>query len=723
MQLRSALFLSLSLLILAAGDVSARAAEPAADLSTAESLFKAGKWERARKAYEPLLDSLEGNALSRALRNMGYCLERENRSEEALPLLRRAAEVPGIDREQISAALLRLGYTLRTADRGEEGIEVLEQVAAMEDAPSGHRGEALLYAAWEHGTRDETEQALAKFRRVSTIPDVHQNLIATAQLSIGRTLQNMGRYQDAIEAYKVIDTLRVVASTNRARSRIYQLECEALLEGDTPFHIRPYVSQAGTDTATIYWVSQGDIPAGTLVLEDGNGKTTLQPEVSPLKGTICHLHKVEARGLKPHTRYRYTVTSGAREESGTFRTAPTGAAPLRFSVIGDTQSYNPTLQPLLDAMAEENSDFILHVGDVTDRGNLWGEWKGSFFDPGHSYLQKSVFWPAYGNHDGGPYYPQLFGVEKALYYSFDYGNVHVIALDSYGAGSGGAGRIAQRDWLQKDLEQNKKQWTFVILHVPMVATRSSLKWFGAEDMLPLLEQHGVDIVFSGHHPHYRRYHPIGSHGGKGILHITSGGGGGPVGGSMPSPVLASGVDINHFCTVDIDGGSLTLTARAINGAVIDRFELHKEGDITTGGPLETAAVETSQAKRIISLYQELLTDRTHELLLNAPAEPAAGQSVQLVLDLDQLPRGPLRTEMLPEGAELIVESSADSPWQVKRQTLPFSSRQLSITATAPEKINISGRSVQPNFQLRLQLKAGTREYAPATVTTRILRPE
>ena len=713
----------LTLSNLPAGGTVALAAEPQAALQTADSLFKAGKWEQARQAYTPLIDGLAGNTKSDALRNLGYCLERLNRSEEALPVLRAAAEVPGIDRRQIASALLRLGYSMRSAGQGEAAIGVLEQVADMEDAPADQRGEALLYAAWEHGTRKETESALTKFRRVATIPDVHQNLIATAQLSIGRTLQNAEQYEEAIAAYEVIDTLKVVAATNRARARIYRLECQALLEGDTPFHIRPYVSKAGTDTATVYWVSQGAAPGGVLELSDGTDRHTFQPESAPLKGTICQLHTAVLTGLTPRTRYQYTVKSGDRQESGSFRTAPVGAAPLRFSVIGDTQSYQPYLQPLLDDLGEENSDFVLHVGDVTDKGNLWGEWKGSFFDPGHPYLKKSVFWPAYGNHDGGPYFPALFGLGKKLYYSFDYGNVHVIALDSYGAGSGGTGRKAQREWLKQDLEQNTKQWTFVILHVPMVATRRSLKWFGEEDMLPLLEKHGVDIVFSGHHPHYRRYHPIGTEGGQGILHITSGGGGGPVGGAMPSPVLASGVDVNHFCTVDIDGGSLTLTARAINGAVIDRFELKKEGGRATGGPLDTPAVATSQARQVISLYQELLTDRTYELLLQATKVPVGGQAAELILDLDRLPRGPLQVKLLPEGAELVVESVDGSAWQVARQVLPLTVRRHTIKATAPTNLKAGGRGFRPGFQLRLQLKAGTRLFAPADVATSVLQPQ
>ncbi len=186
-------------------------------------------------------------------------------------------------------------------------------------------------------------------------------------------------------------------------------------------------------------------------------------------------------------------------------TPPADEAPFSFCLIGGTQSYHEGLQPLLDAMGQEQTDFVLHVGDITDRGNLWGEWKGSFFDPGRGYLKNRVFWPVYGNHDGEPYFPTLFELQKRYWYSFDWGDSHFIVLDSYGAGSGGRGRQEQLRWLADDLAANKKSWTFVSLHVPMVATRKSLRWFGADDFLPLLEKHEMDVVFSGHHPHYRRY--------------------------------------------------------------------------------------------------------------------------------------------------------------------------------------------------------------------------
>jgi tetratricopeptide (TPR) repeat protein len=689
------------------------------DRADADAFYKAGKWQQARAAYERVLPTLQGNEAAEVLRNIGYCYQRQNQHAEAIKTFERALAIGDLAAQQRSGALLRMGYSLRMENRGREGIETLEQAAAIDGAPSSHVAEALLFAAWEYNTQGDADAALARFRQIASIPEVHANYVATGQLNIGRILQERGEYRAAIDAYRKIADLNPVAATNRARARVYILECEALLAGDAPFHIKPYVSKVSTNSAKLFWVSQGNAPAGEVtILRDGRSRR-FTPTLSSLKDTICHLHTTAIDGLEPGVVYRYEVSCGGEMQTGSFKTAPETAEPFTFCVIGDTQSYHPALQPLLDAVGREPSDFVLHVGDITDRGNLWGEWKASFFDPGAPYLRDSVFWPAYGNHDGGPYFPALFELQDHYWYSFDYANVHVVVLDSYGAGSGGRGRQQQLEWLEKDLEKNDKLWTFVALHVPMVATRRSLKWFGDEDFLPLLEEHEVDIVFSGHHPHYRRYLPIGQAGKKPILHITTGGGGGPVGGAMPSPLLAQGINVNHYTKVHIDGDRLELSAHAISGAVIDRFVLNKEHS-SAESPLAGSTVESNTARKVISLYQELLTDTSYELQLFAETKPVAGKTTSLTFDLSKLPRGPLDPGQFGDGDELVIESTTDSAWRIPRQTVKLSKGRAKFDVRVPEDVGVSDGAVTPAAEVTLQLSSDARQFEPYTARTRIV---
>lgn len=697
----------------------------AGETETADALFAAGKWEQAREAYEDVLPTLEGNDAAKVLRNIGYTWQRQDQHENAVSCFRQVLELDNIDPEHVSGALLRLGYSLRLLGEGEQAIQTLESAIDFEGAPVTHRAEALLYAAWEHNTRGEVDAALSKFERVGELEGVHANYIATAKLSIGRIHQDRKQYEQAVAVYREIADLNPVAAVNRSRARVYILECEALLAGDVPFHIKPYVTGVSADSALLLWVSQGEIPPGLVTVKPAaqqadstkteSAALEATPEVFPLSDTICHLHQAVLTGLAPGTSYTYEVDCENQQLQGTFKTAPGAGEPFSFSLIGDTQSYHSGLQPLLDAMAADKTDFVLHVGDITDRGNLWGEWKGSFFDPGWGYLQDRVLWPVYGNHDGGPYFPALFDLRDHYWYSFDWGDAHFVILDSYGAGSGGRGREQQLAWLAEDLAQNDKPWTFIALHIPMMATRKSLKWFGDEDFLPLLEQHEVDIVFSGHHPHYRRYRPVGAPGKKPILHITSGGGGGPVGGSMPSPLLTEGIDVNHYCRIDVDQSRLTLTARSINGAEIDRFELSQEDS----GHLAQEAVLTDEAKAVISLYEELLTDRTFELRLTCASRPEPEKPVELILDLSRLPRGPLDPQDFAADDILLIESSEESPWLIAPQSFHLRSGTFRIKATAPESLSISNDSVTPVAKVRLRLKKGGRKFEPVDAITRL----
>lgn len=696
------------------------------EAKTAETLYRAGKWNDARLAYEALTPSLAGEELADGLTRLGYCWQRLHKHSNAVPVFRRVLELEGISNTHICLAKLRLGYALRMTQQTEEAVRVLDDASRMQDVPTNLTAETLLNSAWELNSHGQPDEALKRFRKIELIKEVHQNYIASSYLNIGRVYQDRKQYGEALKTFRKVATLKVVASTNRARARVYALECESLLAGDQAFHIRPYVTQAKTDSAILQWVSQGESARGTVQLfaadadEKQSKLVTLVDEtaieVAPLKGTICHLHTAQLSGLKPHVRYQYEVKSGADRASGSFRTAPLPAAnaEFSFSLIGDTQSYHTGLQPLLDAMAAEKTDFVLHVGDVTDRGDMWGEWKAGFFDPGNQYLSQSSFWPAYGNHDGGPFFPALFRMRPNLYYSFDWGDVHFVVLDSYGAGTGKVGRPQQLNWLEEDLKKNTKKWTIAAMHVPMIATRTGIQSFGTDDFLPLLEKHEVDIVFSGHHPLYRRYYPLGSKGRKPILHITSGGGGGPVGGFMPSPLLLTGINLNHYCRIDVHNDHLALTAKTATGTVIDRLELRK--DETT--PKLGAAVDTTEARRIISLYQELLTDRTYELRLSTANRVVPGETMTVELNLKRLPRGPLDTSRLPKDAQLKLSPSDDSPWKFEPVTVSLTNDRIKLNAVAPKNVSVSNGNVRPVASIRLQLVTGNREYESYDATAR-----
>ena len=123
------------------------------------------------------------------------------------------------------------------------------------------------------------------------------------------------------------------------------------------------------------------------------------------------------------------------------------------------------------------------------------------------------------------------------YYAFDYGNVHVVSSDSYGKLSDGKRMYeaggGQIDWLWRDLPANKLPWTVVFWHHPPYSKGShdsdteKLMVDIREQLLPVLEEFKVDLVFCGHSHVYERTQPIKGHFGSddsfdAAKHIISG---------------------------------------------------------------------------------------------------------------------------------------------------------------------------------------------------------
>src|SRR4029450_1136767 len=112
----------------------------------------------------------------------------------------------------------------------------------------------------------------------------------------------------------------------------------------------------------------------------------------------------------------------------------------------------------------------------------------------------------------GPYYDiftlprnaEAGGVASGTeaYYSFDYGNIHFICLDSFDTPRSATGAMAQ--WLQRDLADTTQDGIIAFWHHPPYSkgshdsdTQTPLIEM-RQNFLPILEAGGVDLVLSGH---------------------------------------------------------------------------------------------------------------------------------------------------------------------------------------------------------------------------------
>jgi hypothetical protein len=175
-------------------------------------------------------------------------------------------------------------------------------------------------------------------------------------------------------------------------------------------------------------------------------------------------------------------------------------------------------------------DGILMNGDVAYESGTDAELTSNLFTPYQDDFATSYAWSAIGNHEAvasstGASYLAAFNFPTAgelggvpsnseLYYSFDYGNIHFIILDSQVSSRTTTG--AQYLWLQQDLQATRQDWIVAIWHHPPYSKsghdsdNETALVNMRTNFLPLLEQYGVDIVYCGHSHDYERTYLIDS---------------------------------------------------------------------------------------------------------------------------------------------------------------------------------------------------------------------
>jgi hypothetical protein len=261
-------------------------------------------------------------------------------------------------------------------------------------------------------------------------------------------------------------------------------------------------------------------------------------------------HVVTLTGLQPNTRYAYAAgyddTQLAAGPGYYVKTAsPTGdKSPVRLWVLGDfgsgTDNQRAVYQAYQNATASHPADLWLWLGDNAYSYGLEDEYQRNVFSVYGPTFRNTPLFPSPGNHDYAgsetnfniPYY-NLFsfpqngeagGVPSGSksFYSANYGTVHLISLDSQGRQDGLRlydTTSTQVQWLKRDLEANRTSanpipWTIVIFHHPPYSkgshdsdTEESMRLL-RENLTPIFERYGVDLVMNGHSHAYERTYRI-----------------------------------------------------------------------------------------------------------------------------------------------------------------------------------------------------------------------
>jgi predicted phosphodiesterase len=337
-------------------------------------------------------------------------------------------------------------------------------------------------------------------------------------------------------------------------------------------------------------------------------------------------------------------------------------------------------------------DFILHTGDLVARGTDYSLWSREFFKPAECYLDHIPFFSVLGNHEqDGTNYLNYFDLPgNKLWYSFDSGPVHVLALDFRSEKA----NQAQYKFARKDLLSSRAPWKLVVLHTPLYNIGGHASDWGHAVYLPLFHEAKVDLVLGGHSHMYERFRPLAPKkriGKWAITHITTGGGAASLHKALPHPALVTEETTNHFMVFEVTATELQAKAIRVDGSLIDSFRLTKQKGRMSPDYLATAYPEES-----LNLFYELAPALTP--LANAIPNAATPARVEFKI--------PSR----PKGASIAKLEIALTPEAARYYELL--NGPLQISTPRPGKTNVLVAEIRPLGSTKLTTNS-SRELSPA----------
>lgn len=323
-----------------------------------------------------------------------------------------------------------------------------------------------------------------------------------------------------------------------------------------PVRRGPYVQAVGPAEATVCFETVEET-AGALKCD---GRTEKSP-----RGIR---HEIVIRGLRPATRYDFTIEPGGA--AGSLKTPPGEDGELFFIVWGDSRTYYERLARVAELAARDKPDFTVHTGDLVEEGTVEEDWD-RFFESAAPLLRTGALWPAMGNHEhGAKQYLELFVLpQPRSWYSFTAGQAQFFVLDSNWTSRRDPRQV---EWFSRELKASKARFRFVVCHHPLVSCPDDDFIFDKESSMVALygkaiEEAGVTAVFQGHNHNYQRAER------RGILYLTTGGAGAPlypVGTLTPETKFAR--EVHHYVRIRLSGHTMSLEAVDWTGQVIDRDE-------------------------------------------------------------------------------------------------------------------------------------------------------
>jgi hypothetical protein len=380
-------------------------------------------------------------------------------------------------------------------------------------------------------------------------------------------------------------------------------------------------------TQTISWRSDIRAAAGTVLFQAGGDLTGAADSAAASASELTtdlgtsRLFSATLTGLAPGTQYTYRVGEGAWwSEKHTFTTADPSAAGFSFLIFGDSQSgspeaiYEPWARTVHNAYrAYPESKFVMNMGDLVEIGQTGAHWEG-WFAGAQGVIDTIPEMAVPGNHETYPLavdpadpehkkwlssQPEFFLKQFPLpqngpaglrgqVYSFDYGPVHFVVLDSQQDEEEGSTLELQKPWLEADLAASRAPWKLAFMH----KTPYDLKAHRANPLVkaafcPIFDKYHVDVAFTAHDHGLARTYALNNdqavaRPSQGTIYYVTGRSGRKVYPDLSKKRLNTWFfdpqDQPVYLAVSVAGNTLTVKSVKQEGTVLDTFSLDKAAD-------------------------------------------------------------------------------------------------------------------------------------------------
>ncbi|WP_423410312.1 phosphodiester glycosidase family protein [Heyndrickxia sp. MSNUG] len=331
-------------------------------------------------------------------------------------------------------------------------------------------------------------------------------------------------------------------------------------------------------------------------LETATGSSSRQVfsgEQDITKNGIVRVNEVLLKKLQQNTTYVFRIGDGETwSELQEFTTLQRKQS-FEFAVLGDTQSPSDLsdLNKIMGQLNKKDLSFMIHVGDFIDESSKFSQWNDTLKSWNqYDNIRNTDMVAALGNHEymgdadaslakaifnspeNGP------AADKGGTYSVDYNNMHISVL---GYTSETDVLEQQLEWLKQDMKNSDKPWKILVTHKPPYFTNP----FGGNEIMreklpPVVDELGIDIVFSGHDHSYGRTKKLkaGQEDSNGTVYVVAGTTGkkhyDAVADEKFEYVNMDNIAVSIKATVDKD--RITFTTLTSDGEVIDEFSVVNE---------------------------------------------------------------------------------------------------------------------------------------------------